>query len=68
MLRNFEQVGSFNTEMLVTPLKIPPDPLILTARTPRLILIDESRMPHLVISEGRKLHDFLQVVGGGIKT
>lgn len=68
MLRNFEQVGSFNTEMLVTPLKIPPDPLILTARTPLLILIDGCRTPHLLISEGRVLHDFQQVVGGGVKT
>lgn len=53
--------------MSVTPPKIPPDPLILTARTPLLILVDGSRTPHLLISEGRVLHDFQQVVGGGIK-
>lgn len=54
MLLNFEQVGSFNTEMSVTPLKIAYpliDPLILDSKD-LLILIDASRTPHLLISEG----------------
>lgn len=62
MLRNFEQVHSFNTETSVPPLKIPPDTDNKDSSA------DPGRTPHLLISEGRVLHDFQQVVGSGIKT